>query len=77
MARGRGRDLWWHTATLQALILEKNRDPEKRRTPFTALEFHPFYRRGPERRRKTKAEVTADIRALAAASGARRGGSRE
>ena len=38
------QERWNHTAQLLATLCEVNRNPKKRRSPFTADEFHPYLR---------------------------------
>ena len=45
MAEGVAKERWNHTSQLLAMLCEINRNPKKRRRPFTADEFHPFLRR--------------------------------
>jgi len=45
MAEGVAKERWNHTSQLLATLCEINRNPKKRRRPFTADEFHPFLRR--------------------------------
>lgn len=42
MDRARSESLWNHTAVLQALIANVNRDPKS--APFEPSDFHPFAR---------------------------------
>lgn len=44
MAQAVIQERWNHTAQLLATLCEVNRNPKKRRTPFTADEFHPYLR---------------------------------
>lgn len=44
MAEGVVKERWNHTSQLLATICEINRNPKKRRSPFTADEFHPYLR---------------------------------
>ena len=45
MADGAVRQQWDHTAMLWAVMANWMRDPEKKHTPFTAADIHPFYRK--------------------------------
>lgn len=45
MARERISQSWDHTSFIVATICEIHRDPKRRRSPFTADEFHPTRRR--------------------------------
>ncbi len=38
------QERWNHTSQLLATLCEIHRNPKKRRTPFTADEFHPYLR---------------------------------
>jgi len=44
MAEGVAKERWNHTSQLLATLCEINRNPKKRRRPFTADEFHPYLR---------------------------------
>lgn len=41
MAEGRSHAEWGRTSSLMALVANVNRDPKKRRRPFTPSEFNP------------------------------------
>ena len=45
MAEARRRDQWSHTATLLAMTANVNRNPKKRATPYSPLDFHPLVER--------------------------------
>lgn len=50
MAEARAQERWAHTASLMALVANCNRDPKKRRRPYTPDDFNPLAR---SRRRRT------------------------
>lgn len=43
MVEGRSIAAWWHTAALLAMQANRDRDRKKRRSPYTAAEFHPHF----------------------------------
>jgi hypothetical protein len=59
MAEGRGRAEWGRMASLMSLVANVNRDPRRRRQPFTPDDFNPYH----ERRQKP-AVVKADFGVL-------------
>jgi len=65
MAEIRTEQAWNHTASLLALIAETHRDPDRKRTPFSALDFHPMHRRRRRRREMTDEEAKLQLEAFA------------
>lgn len=50
MARARTKEEWLHTSQVLQMLANVNRDPKKRRKPYTWKDFHPMYapkRKGP------------------------------
>lgn len=45
MSRAKAREAWSHTAAVMALIANCNRDPKKRRQPWSPDDFHPLAKR--------------------------------
>lgn len=41
MSNGKHKEMWVHTASVQAMIANTVRDPKKRRKPYTAEDFYP------------------------------------
>lgn len=58
MAEGRSIAAWWHTAALLAQAANQNRNPKKRRQPYSAEEFHPHF--ADRRQRKEGYRLTRD-----------------
>jgi len=58
MAEARGRDAWYRTSSLMALIANCHRDPKKTRR-YKASQFDPF--REPEIPIKAKIGVLKDV----------------
>jgi len=49
MAETKARERWAHTSSLMALIANCNRDPKRRRRPWTPADFNPLGRPGRSR----------------------------
>jgi len=54
MNEGRDRGLWWHTASVEAMVANTVRDPKKRRKPWSAIDFHVYEISDRQRRAKAK-----------------------
>ena len=60
MAESRVEQAWNHTAEIEALLANINRDPKRRTEAWTAADFHPFT----ARRKRSDAPLSADITVL-------------
>ena len=45
MAEEHDKTQWNHTASIHATIANVNRDPKKRKKPFTPEDFHPYHQK--------------------------------
>ena len=54
MQEGHADELWSHTSSIMALIANCNRDPEKRKHPFTPADFNPLAHRQTESEAKER-----------------------
>jgi hypothetical protein len=43
MARARFKNDWLHTSNIMAILAEANRNPKRRRKPYSWKDFHPLY----------------------------------
>jgi len=43
MNEGREHERWFHTGSIAAMIANSVRDPETKREPWIAYDFHPHY----------------------------------
>jgi len=58
MAEGRDQAIWWHTASVMALIANVNRDPKKGRA-MTPADFNPHATARDRRRGRRGIPLTA------------------
>ena len=43
MARARIKEEWLHTSRILEMLANVNRDPKRRRKPYSWKDFHPLY----------------------------------